>query len=65
MVIGPSGVQLGLQSYKWLTKLMTAKQESNLLIMSSDYWQNWTTRSPVTNKTISKNNKYIQVKYLW
>ena len=34
MVIGPSGVQLGLQSYEWLTKLTTAKQESNLLIMS-------------------------------
>ena len=50
MVVGLSGVQFGLISYKYYKiVLQTAKQESDLFNHEYDYRLNWTTQSPVIN----------------
>ena len=49
MVIGPSGVQFGLQLYEWLTKSDDREAGVWYVNYEYDYRQNWTTRSPVTN----------------
>ena len=60
MVIGPSGVQFGLQSYEWLTKLDEREAGVQFANHEYDYRQNWMRRNPVIIAvTISKNNKYI------
>ena len=60
MVIGPSGVQFGLWSYEWLTKLDEREAGVQFANHEYDYRQNWMRRNPVIIAvTISKNNKYI------
>ena len=65
MVIGPSGVQFGLLSYEWLTKLnhLGAGVRFVSPIIECDYRQNCTTRRPVTNKSKMWQNLRKESRY--
>ena len=49
IVMRPSAVQLGLQTYEWLRKLNDREAGVRFVNYECDYGSNWTTRSPVIN----------------
>ena len=49
IVMRPSAVQLGLQTYEWLRKFDDREAGVRFVNYECDYGSNWTTRSPVIN----------------
>ena len=49
IVMRPSAVQLGMQTYEWLRKLDDREAGVRFVNYECDYGSNWTTRSPVIN----------------